>query len=84
MPEDDVTIAQRQHRRWDLARDHLGWPVVEILIMRRVAGIAYHEPHPGATSRTPAALGIVIRAGRNIAQHHRVEPADVNPHLQRR
>jgi len=52
--------------------------------MRRAARIADHEAHAGASSRTSAALGIIVRARRYVSHDHRIEADDVDPQLESR
>lgn len=84
MPNDHVAIAQRQDGSRNLTGDHFPRLVVEVLVVRRVSRVSENQADPRSAAGTPASLGIIVGAGRNIAHHNGIQTAHVDAHFQRR
>jgi len=57
--------------------------VEEVLVVGRGSRIAHDQTYPTTATCPAPSLGIVVRSGWNVAQHDRVQAADVDAHLQR-
>ena len=84
VPQNNVPIPQRQRRCRHLTGDHLHRLVEKVLVVRRGAAVSDYNADAGTAAGTATALCVIVRPWRNVPQHHRIQPADIATHLQRR
>ena len=82
--QQDIAIAEGQHRRRDLARYHLFRMVVKILVVGCAPCISNNHSDSKASASTASALRVVIGAGWNVSKYYCLQTANVNAHLQGR
>jgi len=84
MTKNDISVAKRNGWRWDFTGNHFLRVIEEILIVWRAAGVANNQAHTRPASGSSAALGIVVRTRRDVAEHDGVQASNINAHFHSR